>query len=212
VKHFLTQALVDYRAIAKHRIWDQGDWHKLVWQAFNPIEGDRGPRQFLYSVEETPSGCKTLILSDQIPTRPDWCPASGWATKTLPDNFLVHSRYIFGLTASATRIVSTGDIKKRVSLARRLTPEDDPQDRLLDWLERKGALGGFRIYRNKTSVLPLDVEKFSNSNKQAVTVQYVRFAGVLDVTDRTLFTATFNAGVGRAKSYGAGLLLLKPIQ
>lgn len=211
MKRFLTQALVGHEVIAKHRIWDQGDWHRLVWLAFNPIQGDHGPRGFLYSVEETSDGVKVLILSDDIPTRPDWCPASGWTTKAVPEGFLSHSRYVFGLTACATQITTIEGHKKRVSVARRLTPEDDPQERLLDWLERKGANGGFRIIRSKTSASPLDIQNFATTKMQNITFQYARFTGVMDITDHQLFTTTFNTGIGRAKSFGAGLLLLKPI-
>lgn len=215
MKRFLTQALVDHQSIARHHIWDQAAWHRLIWEAFNPVEGDRGPRRFLYSIGESSSlrgDVPCLILSDEIPTRPEWCPAQGWVTKPVPDGFLKHQRYVFGLTASATRILTTDGRKQRVSLAKRLTPEDESESRLLDWLERKGSDGGFRIIRSKTNALPLDVQNFTNSRKQQITLQYTRFTGVLDVTDHQLFTSTFNTGIGRAKSYGAGLLLLKPIQ
>jgi CRISPR system Cascade subunit CasE len=210
VKGFLTQALVDHQTIAKHRIWDQGDWHRLVWSAFNPVEGDRGPRNFLYSVEETPQGCKALILSDQIPTRPDWCPTQGWTTKAVPANFLTRYRYAFSLTANPTIRLSHGP---RISLAKRAGLDDEPEIRLLDWLEHKGVTGGFRIYRGKTLVQPGEVQTFPTSDRsQKITIHYVHYQGILEVTDSILFVNTFNSGIGRAKSYGAGMLLLKPIQ
>jgi len=213
VKRYLTQALVDHQAIARHRIFDQGRWHSLVWQAFKPVEGDLGPRRFLYSVgESSPSrgDVSVLILSDDIPTRPDWCPAQGWVTKPIPDEFLSHSRYAFSLTANPTISRAHGT---RVSLAKRISPDDDPEPRLLEWLERKGVTGGFRIYRGKTSVIPGEVQTFRTSDgSQTITIHYVRYRGVLEVTDKPLFAQSFNSGIGRAKSYGAGMLLLKPIQ
>jgi CRISPR system Cascade subunit CasE len=212
VKRFLTQCLVDHETAAKSMIRHQGDWHRCVWQAFNPIEGDRGPRRFLYAVEETSQGYKSLILSDEIPTRPDWCPVQGWTTKVVPSEFLNHSRYAFGLTANPTRVHSVGDTKTRISLAQRLSPEDDPQPRLLDWLERKGAVGGFRIYRRNTLAISSDVQTFRTSDQsQQITLHYVRYQGVLEVTDQSLFETTFHSGIGHAKAFGAGLLLLKPI-
>jgi hypothetical protein len=128
----------------------------------------------LYAVEETPTGYKTLILSEAVPTRPDWCPAEGWATKALPINFLQHSRYVFRLTACATRILSSDGGKKRISLAKRTGPDDEPESRLLDWLERKGdGGGGFRMLRHKTLVLPMEVQAFSTSDKShRITIQY----------------------------------------
>ena len=39
----------------------------------------------------------------------------------------------------------------------------------------------------------------------------VDFTGVMRVTDRDLFIQTFNTGIGSAKGFGYGLLMLKPI-
>jgi CRISPR system Cascade subunit CasE len=208
VKKFMTQCLVSHETAAKERIYHHGRWHAKIWEAFRPVSGDDIPRAWLYSVEETPNGYKALILSDEIPTRPDWCPSMGWATKPLPDEFLNHSRYVFGLTANATK---SGE--QRISLAKRTSAEDDPEPRLLDWLERKGDRGGFQIYRSKTSVLPLSVESFPTSDgSQKMTLQYVQFRGVLEVTNKSDFQNSFNLGIGRGRAFGAGLLLLKPIQ
>jgi CRISPR system Cascade subunit CasE len=205
VKRFLTQALVDHMSAAKHRIRHHGDWHARIWQAFQPIEGDRGPRGFLYAVEETSQGFKVLILSESVPTRPDWCPVQGWATKVVPEGFLRHRRYTFGLTANPTIDRSHGP---RVSLAKRVGPNDDPELRLLEWLERKGMQGGFRIYRGKTSVIPGEVQTFPTSDRrQQVTLHYVCYRGVLEVTDSKLFETTFINGIGRARGFGCGTSL-----
>jgi CRISPR system Cascade subunit CasE len=210
VKRFLTQCLVDHQSIVKARLRHQGDWHQRIWEAFNPVDGDGSARGFLYSVEETVDGCRALILSDSVPTRPDWCPMAQWTTKTVPDGFLSHQKYVFSLTANAT-ITRDG---KRTSLAKRELCSPHPwgwSGLLLDWLERKGVSGGFRFDRDAVSVLPLPVERFPYAGRE-VTFQFTRFQGVLEVTDHALFQITFNSGIGRAKGFGAGLLLLKPIQ
>jgi CRISPR system Cascade subunit CasE len=209
VKSFLTQALVDHVLAAKYRIYHHGHWHRCVWEAFNPVEGDHGKRGFLYSVEETPGGYRVLILSESVPTRPDWCPVPGWATKVIPAGFLSHTRYAFSLTANPTRDLVSG---QRVSLTQRIGPDDEPEPRLLDWLERKGSQGGFKIYRGKTVAIPGEIQKFSTSDKsQQITLHYVRYQGVLEVTNLTLFQQSFHSGIGRGRAFGAGMLLLKPI-
>jgi CRISPR system Cascade subunit CasE len=209
VKRFMTQALVDHLSAAKARIHHHGDWHRLIWKGFNPIEGDRGQRGFLYSIEETPHGYRALILSEAVPTRPDWCPVAGWTTKAVPEGFLDHSRYAFSLTANPTVDRSHGP---RISLAQREGPGDDPEPRLLDWLNRKGLAGGFRIYRGKTLIIPGEVQTFQTSDRsRQMTFHYVRYQGVLEVTDSTLFQQSFHSGIGRGRAFGAGMLLLKPI-
>jgi hypothetical protein len=104
VKRFFTQCLVDHKSIVRARLRHHGDWHQRIWEAFGPVDGDGAPRGFLYSVEETPDGYRTLILSDSVPTRPNWCPMAGWTTKVVPDDFLNHSKYVFSLTANATGV------------------------------------------------------------------------------------------------------------
>jgi CRISPR system Cascade subunit CasE len=207
VKQFFTQCLVDHQAIVRARLRHHGDWHQRIWETFNPVDGDGASRGFLYSVEETANGCRALILSDSVPTRPDWCPMVQWTTKPVPDGFLTHQKYVFSLTANATRVRDG----KRISLAKRAGVDDDPEVRLLDWLERQAIKGGFRFERDAVSVLPLPVERFPYDGRE-VTFQYTRFQGVLEVTDQALFQITFNSGIGRAKGFGAGLLLLKPIK
>ncbi len=39
----------------------------------------------------------------------------------------------------------------------------------------------------------------------------VQFRGTLEVTDREYFSKTYQAGIGSAKSFGFGLLLLAPL-
>ncbi len=39
----------------------------------------------------------------------------------------------------------------------------------------------------------------------------VQFRGILEVTDREKFIETYHAGIGSAKGFGFGLLLLAPL-
>ena len=211
MKRFFTQAVVSRSTAITFNIRGHGDWHAKIWQAFRPVEGDDAPRSWLYSVEELSTCFKALILSDNIPTRPEWCGIDGWATKEIPDGFLQHPRYSFQLTANPTRTLSAS--RKRMSLAHKTSPIEDVESNLMEWIDRKGENGGFRVVHERTSVTPIGVEVFSNARRShRVTISYVRFQGVLEVIEPDLFTHIFNSGIGRSKSYGAGMLLLKPIQ
>jgi CRISPR-associated protein Cas6/Cse3/CasE subtype I-E len=50
-----------------------------------------------------------------------------------------------------------------------------------------------------------------NTKAMPGVVQGIEFRGVLEVTDRARFFQTFRSGVGSAKAFGFGLLVLAPI-
>ena len=74
-----------------------------------------------------------------------------------------------------------------------------------DWLRQKSDKAGFSL--GAFSVIMRDVKKFSRQGK-TVTLSTAVFEGVLKVTDAKLFREALISGIGRAKSYGCGLLTL----
>lgn len=199
----------------KNNFIDPYSWHQALWQCFpdTPIK----KRDFLTRVDETPEGFTAWIVSPKKPNCPPWCPEESWAIKEIAPTFYNHKWYIFDLKANPTRAIidktsngepftnERGKMKrgKRVPLVKR---ED-----LQAWLEKKAQLGGFKIVEN----VPLDigpmVEAYFSKDKHKGYHGSVRFRGVLQVTDRELFKKTYCTGIGSAKAFGYGLLLLAPI-
>jgi len=105
-------------------------------------------------------------------------------------------------------------------------------EELRAWLDRKGKVrcldkdtgqdipGGFRIIETKES--PLEIrpmveshfrKKDKKNNKEYAAYHGgVQFRGILEVTDQESFLETYHEGVGSAKSFGFGLLLLAPVK
>jgi CRISPR system Cascade subunit CasE len=213
---YLTQIRVPYElAVRQLRIRDTYDWHQRVWQAFGGRDG--APREFLTRVDQIDDVYRLLVVSQSLPSKPDWCPTDCFQTKPMPDAFFTHTGYRFSLLANPTKkIVDPSKAKvirpdgrlernknsKRVPLIRR---ED-----LLAWLGRKAEAGGFAVQLDAVRTIPRGREYFFKPGARGVHYA-TEFQGALQVTDAARFRETFARGIGSAKAFGFGLLVLAPL-
>ena len=102
-----------------------------------------------------------------------------------------------------TRTAAAKKNGRRVPLTKR---ED-----LVAWLQRKAEAGGFRINGDSLRTIPRGREFFHKDGRSHGTHTAVEFQGELAVTDPAQFRATVAAGVGSAKAFGFGLLVLAPL-
>jgi CRISPR system Cascade subunit CasE len=205
----LTQIMVPYEdAIRLLHIRDTYDWHQRVWQAFSGRDGS--PRDFLIRVDRKEEAYRVLILSSSVPAKPDWCPTACFGTKLVPDSFFAHPIYDFSLLANPTKKIRVdgpdGARKKngrRVPLTKR--------EELVSWLQRKAEAGGFCIDPESLQTIPRGREFFHKDGRSHGTHTAVEFRGRLTVTDPVKLRATVTAGIGSAKAFGFGLLVLAPV-
>ena len=131
--------------------------------------------------------------------------------------FLAHRTFAFDLRANPikTLVVRGPDgatlLRPNGKRAHgKRVPLVDP-DELRAWIERKALAGGFRLAEEK----PLDVGPMCEHHfhRKGGTGYHggVQFKGILEVTDPIKFSETFHSGIGSAKGFGFGLLLLAPI-
>jgi CRISPR system Cascade subunit CasE len=204
----LTQIFVSYEdSVRLLRIRDTYDWHQRVWQAFANRDGQ--PRDFLIRVDRKEEAYRVLILSSTVPTKPDWCPTPCFGTKPIPEEFLAHARYRFSLLANPTRKVRSNASGERTKNGRRLALTERAD--LVQWLQRKGEAGGFDINPETLRTVPRGREFFHKDAHTHGTHSAVDFQGELNVKDPLHFRAAFAAGIGSAKAFGFGLLVLAPI-
>jgi CRISPR system Cascade subunit CasE len=204
----LTQILVSYEdAVRILRIRDTYDWHQRVWQAFAGRDGQH--RDFLIRVDRREDAYRVLILSSTIPTKPDWCPTPCFATKPIPEVFFAHPRYQFSLLANPTRKVRSNASGERTKNGRRLalTARAD----LIAWLQRKGQDGGFSVNPDTLRTVPRGREFFHKDGRAHGTHSAVEFEGELTVVDPVRFRGAISAGIGSAKAFGFGMVVLAPI-
>ncbi|MHB8523847.1 MAG: type I-E CRISPR-associated protein Cas6/Cse3/CasE [Limisphaerales bacterium] len=203
----LTQILVSYEdAVRLLKIRDTYDWHQKVWQAFDGRDG--ASRDFLTRVDRLEDNYRLLIVSPVQPHKPDWCPTDCFQTKVIPTTFFSHARYRFSLLANPTKKLRVdnpdGTRKKngqRVPLSKR--------EELVAWLQRKAEAGGFRFDADSLRTVPRGREYFHKPGTAGLHAA-VEFQGVLEVTVSPAFHAAFKCGIGSAKAFGFGLLVISP--
>ena len=208
----LTQAQIPYEVTA--RTWkDNGfrdcyAWHKRIWEAF-PGQPE-AKRNFLTRLDDTGEGFRLLILSEEPPIRPEWCPTDGWESKTVADSFFQYAVYQFSLLANPTckKVVRNLDGTRRKNgqrVALRTRKE------LIEWIKRKAALHGFTIDDDSLKTIPQPRQQFLKKKKSG-THTATEFTGTLHVTDPDEFYKAATKGIGTAKAFGFGMLCLVPIQ
>jgi CRISPR system Cascade subunit CasE len=205
----LTQVTVDFATAARQQLRDCYDWHQAVWKAFPGHDGEQ--REFLTRLDQRQDGFRLLIVSSEQPVRPDWCPPDpeSWKTKPIPAAYFRRNRYAFQLCANPTKKVSKersdGSLTKngrRVPLWKR--------EELVEWIKRKGDQGGFTVDETTLRTFSRGREYFEKKGHPGLH-SAVEFEGVLTVTDPAEFHRTFTLGIGSAKAFGFGLLLIAPV-
>jgi CRISPR system Cascade subunit CasE len=171
--------------------------------------------------QDARTGEVRVLVQSRI--EPNWgrLPAGyvqSWACKEIGGSvagITAGQRLRFRLRANPTRRIGRvrhpGDeqlLGKRVELAR----EADQ----LDWLARKGAVGGFRLLtvRARPDVLQVQAApegkvtgwRQRDGGTHRLTFGAVLFEGELEVTDAMAFRAALERGIGSGKAYGFGLL------
>ena len=192
---YLSQACIPYAVALDAKLTDGYVWHTAIWKAFPGRPDDA--RDFLFRTDKRTDGFRVLLLSEHKPTTTT---VFAWQTKEVGQPFFEHNHYRFQLKANPTM--------RRSSDGRRLAIYDETK--LRAWLMRKAESAGFVIATESLEVgSPMD-ETFVRDGQRGKHVA-VDFAGVLHITDRTRFTSCFNTGIGSAKGFGYGLLMLQPI-
>jgi len=206
---YLTQILVSYEdAIGLLRIRDTYDWHQRAWQAF----GDRDdyPRNFLIRVDRKEAAFRLLILSHSPPTKPSWCPTDFFQSKAIPETYFSHTRYRFSLLTNPTKKVRVDNADGTRKKNGRRVPISTRRD-LVAWIERKAANGGFIVDESALHTIPRGREFFHKDSTSHGTHTAIEFQGLLTVIDYEKFRAAIANGIGSAKAFGFGLLVLAPI-
>lgn len=218
---FLSRAFVDYELAFKRGLRDAYRWHQAVWEAFPGRDGAQ--RDFLTRLDAHDRGFQVVILSAAQPVKPDWCPTDQWETKPVPESFWAHDRYAFQLRANPTKKIIHPDRPKVIGPDGRINRNRNARrvalrqrEDLVAWLTRKGGTGGFRVNADTLRTHPARKEFFwkphpgEPAKAMPGVVQGIEFRGTLRVLDRERFRETVRGGVGSAKAFGFGLLLLAP--
>ncbi len=212
---WLTRAIITPRTLFNRGIRDAYTWHQLVWQAFPGRDGKT--RDFLTRLDDKPGGAQLLVVSPVEPRRPDWlCAADAWESKPIPPAYFQPRRYRFQLRANPThKPVKDKDGQYIAEAKKRKRRAITGDAELATWLRRKGEAGGFRLCNESELEIWRDAQRFEKRRVDGThhpgVHSTVDFSGVIEITDPALFlSATFSKGLGSAKAFGFGLLVLAP--
>lgn len=193
----LTRIRVDHQTAAQCQLVDSYSWHKALWKAFPETES----RDFLFRVEIQPASFMVYLLSEKEPIKLDW---GIWESKAVGETFLDHSSYRFQLCANPT-------VKRKIAGRKNGTRTAIcDSDELKAWLFRKAEQSGFVVDDDSLRISPPINQPFRKNGK-AGNHKRVEFQGVLSVTQPETFKETFKNGIGSAKAFGFGLLVLQPV-
>ena len=180
------------------------DMHRNIQKLF---DSQREGNNVLYTVNRTEGACDLYLQSDMQPTLDaNFLNRYGMFMEYSVSLSKKHQStetgtvFSFILDAMPCKAAVQGDIAGR-GKRQCLT---DPESRL-QWLDRKGEQGGFKILNvyehpmERINVLRKGVSYF---------LPRYRYTGDLLVTDEVLFRETLRKGIGPGKSYGLGLLLI----
>ncbi|PPK63768.1 type I-E CRISPR-associated protein Cas6/Cse3/CasE [Actinokineospora auranticolor] len=213
---FLTKLTIDPRSTAFRRdAADVHNMHRTVMSAYPELPETETYRQSHGVLWRLEAGRTGVVQYVQSRTRPEWtglpdghllAPAQVRPLDPVLESIAPGRRFAFRLLANPTRCVRP--VADRG--ARKRVPHREP----VAWLAAQGARHGFVIPvtgNGDPDVVAVAVPLLvGRKSARRITVQPVRFDGHLVVTDATAFAEAVVAGVGRAKSYGCGLLSLAP--
>lgn len=226
--HFSLITLEEGREREAARQWVQGAYadHQWLWRLFPAEPGT--PRDFLFHRREVHGLPRFYVVSK----RPPQAPEPGWQlhSAAYEPKLAPGMRLQFELRANpvvthsaegkSVRHDVVMHTKKRLLAERRLLrwqdlPEGDrpalPQlirSTCAAWLQARAQRLGFAF--DADSLL---VEGYQQrvEKKGRLRFSTVDFAGVLTVTDAQAFGVALREGIGHAKAFGCGLLLVRPL-
>lgn len=197
------------------------EYHKFLWKLFGKTKNQK--RNFIYKRRHANGWPLFYTVSEDIPEDHEGL----WEIDTKEYRPKLHNgmRLAFSLTANPVRTEKIGDTKKRkrhdvVMDAKHKLKEqgvnkkDFPsmvevvQKTGFEWLNSRAEKNGFSLDERQVRVDGYDQKHFYKK-KAEVRFSTLDFEGLLTVTDPSLFLQILFKGIGPAKSFGCGLMMVR---
>lgn len=204
--------------------------HAAVEKSFPPAAVRRGEDgRILWRLDFSADG-KSTWLYVVSPEKPDFthiAEQAGWPTRPswevkdyepLLTHLVKGQQWAFRLRANPVRQVSEDKGRRpRPEVIGKLEGHVTVGQQL-EWMVRKSSMSGFEIIGQgdegsqlSCTVSQRRTERFDHGSAP-VTLVTAQFDGLLRVIDAEAFQRSLRQGVGRAKSFGCGLLTIAPIR
>jgi CRISPR system Cascade subunit CasE len=199
---------------------NQDAGHSLIWSLFEHADGAKTPPRFLWRVLE--KGKRFLLLSN---LEPKSVPDGLWAlvTKPMVPSFKAGQQLRFQLRANPAVTLPRGQglgnagkhvdaiMHARFKADRSRWSVEDTEKAALGWLFARELRLGLVFDREATMAMGyMQVNAGRPSVGNEVRFSTVDYQGVATVSDPIALANAIANGVGKARRYGCGLLLVRP--
>ena len=187
------------------RLDNAWEWHRTIWTLFPSIERQPNePAPFLYRMERMnlAQGAEVLVQSERSPLEKSDS-ARVLAARSIDPKPQTGQQLHFLLTANVTKVIrdkEQPERKIRVPLIR--------EDEQIAWLKRK--LGNAAGAVTSLHVQPHSPTYFRKGNRPGKIVT-TSFEGILTVDNPQTLSNLLTTGIGPAKAFGCGLMLVRRI-
>jgi len=206
---FIIQIILDRSEAVRQNLYGLYEWHNLSWKLF-PEKKKEDKRDFITRLDIGEREFKFTVLSSNSAQKPTWCSSDCWKEKEVPESFFQKQQYLFKILTNPTKTLSRRDPegnKKKNGSHYAITKHED----LRTWFLQKAESHGFRVLDvPELEISPPVFHKLYRKNDEGILVG-VEFKGCLEVTDKTEFIKVAHEGIGRARGFGFGMFILKPI-
>jgi len=219
---FLSKIELRHNAACMPRFWERVAsgyaGHEVVWSWF--ADSPERRRDFLYRQEGAGSQVRFYTLS----MRPPLDPLGIWRIESKPfaPKIGEGDRLLFSLRANPIRRRAAGpgeggrhdvvmDAKYRMRREGNIPPPEPElvQTQGYAWLSARANAHGFEIRPENVRVDGYRQNRLRRSNGGEMRLTTVEIEGRLMVGDPALFVETLHTGLGPAKGFGCGLMLVK---
>ena len=197
--------------------------HQLLWQLF-PEDADAS-RDFIYRSQQHLLRRVYYVVSDRKPKA-----ALGWdvASKSYSPKLIEGAQLAFSLRVNpiVTRKDSAGkrhrhdvvmDAKRTMNYKQQQLPDRKSTGQIIqqagiDWLTSRSEKYGFEINEKSMVVESYDQHRsYKSRSKMPIQYSTMDVAGTLEVGDVEKFSNALMSGIGPAKAFGCGLMLVRRI-
>lgn len=199
---------------------DAYDGHQFLWRFFGDDATRR--RDFVFRADLRPHGPVFHVVSERSPGSAD----ATWSVETKPYDIKLPAgtRLGFSLRANPTQRDRSGgsadntrhDVVMVAKRKLRASGREEPPTATLvheagiAWLAARAERSGFRIVPDHVRAEGYRQWRFrKRAGGVEVHVSSIDYEGLLEVTDPAEFQKSLHTGVGPAKGFGFGLLLVR---
>jgi len=197
--------------------------HHMVWDLFT--DGPERERDFLYRVEDV-DGLPTIYAACR---REPVNRGGMWTIETKPYDPILRSgqQLAFVLRANPVRTKCDEkgkhhrhdvvmEAKTRLKQQGRSREEWPPEPEIVGqagfaWLATRGEANGFSVAEGDVRADGYTQRRFrKRKGRHDISLSTIDYTGILTVTDPDLFKVALFGGIGTAKGFGCGLMMVRP--